>query len=153
MMQLYEIHAGAVETLPAVRQNPSERHLLPANLEIPEDKAASKQADANARETIKVYTDGSAHEGKVGTAAILTRAGKPEQILQLHMGSTKQHTVYEAEHVGLILGLHLIAMEKKSRQGCVIGLDNKAVIQSLHTELTNPGHHLAAEALKHAKTL
>jgi hypothetical protein len=38
MMQLYGIKKKAVETLPVVRQNPAERNLLPATLEIAGDK-------------------------------------------------------------------------------------------------------------------
>jgi hypothetical protein len=49
--------------------------------------------------------------------------------------------------VGLILGLHLIAKEKQNRKSCAIGSDSQVVIKALQTELTNLGHHLAAEVL------
>ena len=153
MTQLYGIQANEVETIPAVRQNPATRNLLPAILEIPGDKAASKQLDATSTEVIRVYSDGSALNGKVGAAAILIRQGKADRILRLCLGTTKQHTVPEAEMVGLILGLHLIATEKRNRKSCAIGLDNQSAIRALQTELTNPGHHLAAEALRIAKHL
>ena len=92
--------------------------------------------------------DSSAINGKVGAAAILTRTGKADRTLRVCMGTTEEHTVMEAESVGLILGLHLIAMEKRSRVKCAIGLDNQAIIKALHTDLTNQGHHLTAEVLK-----
>jgi Reverse transcriptase (RNA-dependent DNA polymerase) len=112
MTQFYSVKAKTVETLPVVRQNPVERNRLPATLEITGDKEASVLLDRNARETIKVYTDGSAHGGKVGAAAILTRQGKADRVLRIYMGTTEEHTVPEAELVGLVLGLHLIHTEK-----------------------------------------
>jgi ribonuclease HI len=153
MTQLYGIKVEEVETLPAVRQNPAKVNRLPARLEIPEDKEASVQLDSSAKEVIKVYSDGSAKGKKVGAAAILTRSGQADRVLRLCLGTTKQHTVYEAELVGLLLGTHLINTERHNRVSCAIGLDNQAAIQALQSDLTNPGHHLAAEALRIATHL
>jgi len=153
MTQIYGIRSNTVETLPVVRQNPAESNRLPMKLVISEDKEASVQLDASSREEIKVYTDGSAHGGKVGAAAVLTRQGKADRVLRICLGTTNQHTVPEAEMVGLLLGIHLIHTEKRNRKSCAIGLDSQAAIKALHTELTNPGHHLAAEALKIATHL
>lgn len=47
-------------------------------------------------------------------------------------------------------------MENKTdryRESCAIGVDNKFVIQTLETDLTNPGHLLAAEAVRIEKHL
>jgi hypothetical protein len=38
-------------------------------------------------------------------------------------------------------------MEKCSQKSYTIGLDNTEALQSLHSELTSLGHHIAAEAL------
>ena len=76
-----------------------------------------------------------------------------DRVLRYHLGTAKQHTIYEAELVGLVLSLHLINTEKRSRKSCAIGLDNTVVLQSLQSELTNPGHHIAAEVLRIAKHL
>ena len=64
---------------------------------------------------------------------------KARLVTQVLPGSEDHHTVYEAEQVGLIMGLHLIA-EQKRRRFCAIGSIPKAVagIQSLQMELTNP---------------
>lgn len=153
MTQLYGIKATDVETLPVIRQNPVLRHYLPMTIEIPKSKEASVRLDNASRETIKIYTDGSAHHGKVGAAAVLTRRGKPDRVLRLCLGTTEQHTVPEAEMVGILLGVHLIATEKRNRRSCAIGLDSQGAIQALRTELTNPGHHIAAEALRIATHL
>ena len=62
-----------------------------------------------------MYSDGSAHDGKVGAAAVLQREGKQDRTLKLHLGTTEQHTVYEAELVGMIMGLHLIKRKPRTR--------------------------------------
>ena len=137
-----------IETIPVVRANPARRQRIPMQVSIPADKQASKIEDASAREEIKVYSDGSMHDGKVGAAAVLYRNGRLRKSLRLHMGAANEHTVYEAELVGLILAIQLIKEEKKGKTSCAIGTDNQAAIESLHSELTRPGQHLAAEFLK-----
>ena len=153
MTQLYGIDSKKVETILVVRQNPVKRSQQPWNIEIPENKEASAQLDNTSREVIKVYSDGSAHDGKVGAAAILIRQGKPDRVLRLCLGTTEQHTVPEAELVGLILGIHLITTEKRNRKSCAIGINSQGAIKTLRTELTNQGHHFAAEALRLATHL
>lgn len=142
-----------VETIPPVRANPAYRKTVPVRLDIPSDKDASKRTDTSATEVIKVYTDGSSHNGKVGAAAILLRQGKPARILKLHLGTAEEHTVYEAELVGLLLGLHLISTETNGRKSCVIGADNQAALTAIHSDMTKPGQHIAAEFLRIATHL
>lgn len=60
---------------------------------VPWNKEDSKRADTHAVEKIKVYSNGSAHDRKVGAAVILKREGKPDHVLKLHLGTTGQHTV------------------------------------------------------------
>jgi ribonuclease HI len=64
------------------------------------------------------------------------------------MGKASDHTIYEAELVGLLLGMQLIKTERKGKVKCVLGADNQAVIKALQSELTNLGQHLAAEFLR-----
>lgn len=41
----------------------------------------------------------------------LRHAGRPDMILKFYLGTTEQHTVYEAILVGMIMGLYLIKTE------------------------------------------
>ena len=102
---------------------------------------------------IKVYSDGSVHDGKVGAAAILRREGKSDRVMKLHLGTTEQHTVYEAELVGMIMGLHLIKTERRSKTKCVLNIDNQAAIVAIKSEMKRLGQHLAASVLQLAKQL
>jgi ribonuclease HI len=118
------------------------------SITIPDNKADSIRIEAHSEESVRVYTDGSSHSGKVGAAAVLCRPGRPDRVLRAHLGKDEHHTVYEAELVGILLGLHLIKTERKCRRvKCVVSADNQAAVQALRTELTRPGQHLAAEIL------
>jgi ribonuclease HI len=87
----------------------------------------------------------------VGAAALLLRAGKPARVLHKHLGPESEHTVHEAELVGLLLGMHLISTEKQCNTTCMIGADNQAALKAFHSNLRSPGHHLAREVLRVAE--
>jgi ribonuclease HI len=153
LLGLFTIDPSQMEKVPVVRVHPKERGSPPVRIDIPPNKDASKRADTAAMEKIKVYSDGSAHNGEVGAAAILKREGKPDRVLKLHLGTTEQHTVYEAELVGMIMGLHLIKTEWTGRHACVLNVDNQAALVAIRTDLNKPGQHLAEEVLKMTKQI
>ena len=68
-------------------------------------------------------------------------------MLHLHVGPEMEHTVYEAELVGILLGMHLVGLEKYGSTSFVMGMDNQAVIKAFLSTLRNLGHHLAREIL------
>ena len=142
------IDPEAIETIPVVRTNPALRRENPVAVSIPSDKEASKREDTQSKEVIKVYSDGSIHDGTVGAAAVLYRGGKCKRTLRLQLGSAEEHTIYEAELVGLILAMQLIKTKKRGKVSCVIGTDSQAAVSAIHSELTKPGQHLAAEFLE-----
>ena len=136
-----------------MRTHPKKRGSQIVRLDIPLNKEESKRADANAKESIKVYSDSSAHNGGVGAAATLKRKGKTDRTIKLYLGTTEQHTVYEAELVGMILGLHLIKTEARSKTKCALSVDNQAALVAIKTEMNKSGQHLAANLLQIAKQL
>jgi ribonuclease HI len=152
LMQAFKIKPCLLETLATTGRDPAKAHKRPFKLDIAKDKEASIKADKEGREIIKVYSDGSAQEGKVGAAAILIRPGKETRKLHCHLGSTEHHTVFEAELVGLLLGLHLIKTEKK-RTKYAIGVDNQAAMTAVATPGNRSGHYLADTFLTAAFTL
>ena len=114
---------------------------------VPSSKEESKTADAQALEHIKVYTNGSVHDGRVGVAAIVTKDGKAIDKLHFHLGKMEEHTIFEAKLVGMLLGLQLIKNRLAKNVAYAIGVDNQAAIRSLASKLNKPGHYLAAEVL------
>ena len=135
-----------VEKIPAKPRNPAQTGKLPFNISIATSKEASIIEDRNALDAVKIYSDGSAQEGKVGAAAVLTHPGKPNRILHFHLGTESEHTVPEAELVGILLALHLIHSEKKNAS-FAIGADNQASLEAFQTNLRNPAHNIAREIL------
>ena len=55
----------------------------------------------------------------------------------MYLGTTQEHTVYEAEGVGLLMGLHLL--NGLSRHPTV---DSQAVIKALKSQSSHPGQYL-----------
>ena len=153
LTQIYGIKPSEVEKIPAVRNHPKSTSSPPVCIDIPPNKEASKRADTSATEHIKVYSDGSAHDSQVGATAILRRNSNPDRVLRLHLGTLDQHTVYEAELVGMILGLHLIKTERKNKVKCVLNVNNQVALAAIKTRMTKSGQHFAANILKQAKQL
>ena len=136
-----------IEKILATSRNPIDTAKSPFAISIPKDRDSSIREATNAEEEVQVFSDRSAMEGKVGAAAVLLRAGKPARILHLHLGSEDKHTVHEAELAGILLGLHLIGMERKNSTTFMLGSDNQATIKAFQSNLRSPGHHLTREAL------
>jgi ribonuclease HI len=93
-------------------------------------------------DTIQIYSDGSGHEGKIGAAAVLFRAGQQPRTLCYHLGTDKEHTVFEAEAVGLNLAAKLLAMEIDPIFPVSILVNNQAAIQSGKNFHPCPGSYL-----------
>jgi ribonuclease HI len=89
----------------------------------------------------------------VRAVAILRREGKPDHILKMHLGTTDQHTVYKAELVGMIMGLHLIKTERRSKVKSVLNVDNQAALVAIKSNMNKLDQHLAANLLQLAKQL
>ncbi|EIW77386.1 hypothetical protein CONPUDRAFT_62761, partial [Coniophora puteana RWD-64-598 SS2] len=64
------------------------------------------------------------------------------------MGSPEDHTVYEAELVGILLGATLLHAELTRRSGTAsLGVDNQAAIRALTNRDTHPGQYLVDAAV------
>ena len=60
---------------------------------------------------VQVYVDGSGINGGVGAVAVLFRNGHEKRVLTKHLGKGKDHTVFEAEVVGLTFAAELVRAE------------------------------------------
>ena len=106
-----------------------------------------KQTDQNTLQVVKVYTDRSAYNRQVGATAILTQPEKPTCTLHYHLETTEKHMIYETELVSLLLGLHLIKMERLETTSFIIGANNEVAVKVIQTELTHPEQYLTADFL------
>ena len=141
------------KTILVAGRNPASMGKQPFKTVIPTSKEDSKDVDERAPEHVKIYSDGSAHDGEVGAAVVLTRDGKTIKSLRYYLGPTSEHTVFEAELIGIILGLYLIETETKANTTYAIGIDNQAALKALSSKFSKPGQYLAAEAYQLAAKL
>jgi ribonuclease HI len=81
---------------------------------------------------VKIFTDGSMKDGKVGTAAVLIREGCEERTLKVCLGLDKEHEVYEVEVIALQLGLQLL-LEEPFAQSAAFCIDNQAVLRTIES--------------------
>jgi len=137
-----------IEKIPAKPRNPALTGKLPFTVSIALSKESSVAEDRHAQESVRIYTDGSAHNGKVGAAAVMIQPEQPHRILHYHLGTDKQHTVHEAENIGILLALHLIITERSRNRSFAIGTDNQAALEAFNSNLKSPAHHISREALR-----
>ena len=95
----------------------------------------------NLLDEVQIFTDGSRINGGVGAAATLYREGKEVRSLHKHLGPEEHHTVFEAELVGILMGMHL-ALEEKSEHGITICVDNQAAISTTTMAKQMAGQYL-----------
>jgi ribonuclease HI len=148
LMQLFEINPKETEKIAVAVCNPMDTNKIPLRIDIANDKAESKASSQRASEVVKVYTDGSVHDNKVGAAAILTRSGHQNHVLHYHLGRADQHNNYEAELSAILLGLHLIKTEKAGNTSFALGADNQAALKAIKSDLIQSGQHIIEGVLR-----
>ena len=101
-----------------------------------------------------VYSDGSGFEGGIGASALLYIKERLVKVLRVYLGSSLEHTVYEAEGIGLVMGLHLLnGLSRQLTQATVLGTDNQAVIKALRNQKSHTGQYLLNAIHKSAEQL
>ena len=106
LLRAYGIDPSKFETIALASRPPNRKYNVPT--EITSSREESKEADADDKATFKVYTDGSGQDSMAGAAAVLYKGHTLVGLLRYHLGSLEQHTTYEAELIGILLGLWLI---------------------------------------------
>ena len=106
-----------------------------------------------ARPGPRIYTDGSDYQGGVGASAVLYKPGAAEPIvLRYHLGSSSRHTVYEAEIIGLILGVHLL-LQLLSVSTASCAADNTPCLMAYQNRQPHPAHYLIDRLLRSLSSL
>ena len=103
-----------------------------------------------------VYCDGSGFEGGIGASAIMYTNGQEIDSIHYHLGPISKHTVYEAEIIGLMLGLHLLFSIKKISHPhlpTILGTDSQATIKDLNNQKPHPAYYLLDHVHDTAKKL
>ncbi|KAF5383227.1 hypothetical protein D9615_004786 [Tricholomella constricta] len=127
LAKIYHVNPDDMETIDPVRQLPT--YQRPFTTDIAETREASLEDDKKDESSIKIYTDGSGYKGHAGAAAIMFINEGPPTKLQYYLGPLSRNTTFEAEAVGVSLGLQLL-MEATLPRTTTVALDNQGVIQS-----------------------
>ena len=65
------------------------------------------------------------------------------KVLHYHLGSESEHTVYEAEGVGIVMALHLLKARKKQLNLLTsICSDSQALLRALGNQRSHAGHYI-----------
>jgi len=115
------------------------------------DRIASTKEDSikwdkeNFSKGTMIYTDGSCIEDKIGASAVLYIDGIETDSLRLHLGTSSEHTVFEAELAGILLSSHLASSHPRVRNSINFSIDNQAAIKSLQNNSKQPAQYLIDE--------
>lgn len=138
MLRGFGIFPEDVETIPPVPSYDLPTHFPPPTIHASREHAVAAANDL--QDDAIVHSDGSAHDGHVGAAAILTRRGQPAKSLQYYLGEEADHTVYEAELTGLLLGAHVVRCERRPVASVTFAADNQAAPQAPHRSRARSGY-------------
>ncbi|QRV90420.1 Reverse transcriptase from transposon X-element protein [Ceratobasidium sp. AG-Ba] len=150
LLHTFNILPSTFAPLPESPATPKILRVL--NPAIPPSRDAALVAAGAVDADVRIYSDGSGIDGGIGAAAVLCRDGQPDRILRLHLGSDKRHVVYEAELVGAMLALHLLASERDVGSAW-IGIDNQAVLHTMRSPVINAAPHLVLALADLTKSL
>jgi ribonuclease HI len=117
-----------VEQVEVVRNAPNWQPQFNVRIATCKEMAIEVEAIQQAFDDARVYSDGSAHGGRVGAAAYLVRADGSTRSIKLHLGRDTHYTVHTAEAVGIVMAAHLLLTEHQAPARTSIGVDNQAVL-------------------------
>jgi hypothetical protein len=124
-MHRFNIQPGNIETINATRYNTNWKPRMATKIISDADDAITDMEQDHP--DVKIFTDGSGMEGKIGAAAVLYRNNQLKSTLRYNLGSQKHHTVYEGEGAGILLGAKLLEREWGTH-AAIFYTDNRAAI-------------------------
>ncbi|GBE89552.1 RNA-directed DNA polymerase from mobile element jockey [Sparassis crispa] len=142
LLETYQLDPDKTETISPIRYSPSWSPSFQVSVADSKDSALKEEARWAEKHGIRVYSDGSDIDSGVGAAAVLYRGDRANpKVLRFYLGKSSEHTVYEAEVVGFILGVKLIHSEFVVYSASCAG-DNKASVRATRLRRPAPSHYL-----------
>lgn len=135
-----------IEKIKPVCRHPAHGEAVVMRIDDSKEAAVERLQEIEA--DVKVFTDGSGEEGRIGAAAVLYRGFQPLKVMRCHLGSDKEHTVYEGECVGQSMAVELIQKEEGPVRTVLILTDNQASIRALNIFSAGPGHDIVDKVVK-----
>ena len=116
-----------IESISPVRRSPGYNPAFKSVVPPSKETALPLANLTNSTVPVRVYSDGSGYEGGIRASALLYINDRLARTIRIYLGSTKEHTVYEAEGVGLIMGLHLFnGLSHRLTHPTMLGTDRRS---------------------------
>jgi ribonuclease HI len=136
----FNLDPSRIEKVEAVRYDVGWKVGMGRVMANTKEEAIEKEVEDKAN--IKIYTDGSGIEGKVGAAAVLKREGiRGWKVRRFKVGKAEHHEVFEGEAVGLVLAMELVQAEKRVREVSIY-TDNQAAITATGSDAPGSARHI-----------
>ena len=124
-----------IETISPVRKSPSYNPVFSSVIPPLKEAVLPLTILTNDSIPVHVYSDSSGFESGIGALALLYIQNQLARVLRFYLGTVQEHTVYEAEGVGLILGFHLLhSLMCQLTHPTISGTDSQVVIRSLSNQ-------------------
>jgi ribonuclease HI len=154
LIRFARINPKEIEIISPVRRSPGYTPSFDLIIPPSKEEALPFAIATNATSPVRIYSDGSGFEGGIGAATLLYIKERLVKVLRVYLGTSQEHTVYKAEGVGLVLGLHLLnGLSHQLSRTTVLGMDNQAIIMALGNQLSHAGQYILDAIHKSAKRL
>ena len=108
LLHLAQLDLKSIEVIFPFQKSPG--YSVPFSFSIPpsKDKALHFARLTKTTASVRIYSDSSGFKDGIGALALLYVSGQLIKTLHFCLSTDKEHTVYKAEGVGLVMGLHLL---------------------------------------------
>ena len=138
--RLFKLEQGSV-TPPLLHSLEDVKHVL-YRCTIADSREKSIDEEANCRANYKVYTDGSKIDGGIGASSVMLDTIKRQwSTLKHHLGSETDHTIYDAELVGILMAIHMIGQIPANATVAVFS-NNQSTLQAITKPPDGPAGHI-----------
>lgn len=148
-MHVYSIQLGKMEKTNTVIRGPKWKPTFATK--IAPGRNVSLIETERESTGVHVFTDGSAIEKGVGASAVLYINGTEKKVARKYLGTTNEHTVFEAELMGVIMGIKMLMHKNAHRYR--ISIDNQAAISTSQVEKGISRQYLVQALHKQAEEL
>ena len=154
LLRIFELKPDNLEKISPETSDPARPNNF--TIRITETREESMKIEEEDNSDIKMYTDGSGHDNRVGAAAVMYLKGAlhPIKTLRLYLGTLSEHTTYEGEATGGILAMWLLEHHPGIRgKRVTVYTDSQAFLQGLDRRKGKPAQHLVQAFLDAANNL
>ena len=154
LIRLAQVNPKEVEDINLARRSPG--YVPSFNTMIPssKDKVLTFANLTNSTIPVHVYSDGSGYEGGIGASALLYINNRLIRKLRIYLGTALEHTVYEAEGVGILMGIHLLhRLSRQLTHPTILGSNSQAAIRALGNQSSHSSQYILDAIHKAAECL